>query len=593
MIDEILSGIMKPGRYIGNEWNVSVKPFDQAQVKFALCFPDLYEVGMSNLGIRILYGILNNLPQVVCERFFSVASDLEEKLRSRKEEIFSLESRRRLKEFDLVGFSLGHELLYTNVLNVLDLGAIPLLAESRGKDFPLVIGGGPCVLNPEPLADFFDLFIIGEAEEALAELVSVFSQFKNDFKSGKISKEDLLRQFMRIEGVYVPAFYEVSYSGEGKVSAFTAKNGAPAKIKKRIVEDLENSYFPAKWLVPYIQIVHDRVTLEITRGCPNRCRFCQARQQYYPLRVRSPQKAFSLAQEAYSASGYEEFALAGLSMSDYPGIADLAQKMIEYFKPMGVSVSLPSIKPKNLVGGLSSLIASVKKTGLTFAPEAASERLRNILGKDFSGEEFFRGLEESFQAGYQHVKLYFMIGIPFEEDKDLDALVDLAVAVSNLRKKIKQPAAGVNLSINTLIPKPFTAFQWFGMAGREEIQRKQDYLKSKIYRHKKIKVNFHNLKMSYLEGIFSRGDRRLGKVIRQAFLSGCRFDAWDEHLKFEQWEEAFRKTGVDPDFYLRQKSPDETLAWDFLDSGVPKQALVEEFKKTIALQQDKEYNFFK
>lgn len=584
MIDDILTGIIKPGRYIGNEWNVSRKSFDDAQVKFALCFPDLYEVGMSNLGIRILYGILNNLPRVVCERFFSVGRDLEEKLRGQKQEIFSLESRKPLKEFDLIGFSLGHELLYTNVLNVLDLGAVPLQAGLRGKDFPLLIGGGPCVLNPEPLADFFDLFIIGEAEEALVELVSVFGRLKTDFKSGKISKEDLLREFSRLEGVYVPSFYEVKYSGEGKISAFIAKDGAPDKVKKRVVKDLENSYFPVKWLLPYIQIVHDRITLEITRGCPNCCRFCQARQQYYPLRARSPEKVFSLAQETYASSGYEEFALAGLSMSDYPPIFQLAQKMIEYFKPLGVSVSLPSIKPKNLVGGLSALLASVKKTGLTFAPEAGSKRLRGILGKDFSEEDFFRGLEESFQAGYQHVKLYFMIGIPFEEEKDLDALADLATAVSNLRRKTGQPAAGVNLSINALIPKPFTAFQWFGMADREELLRKQERLKTKIYRQKKIKVNFHNLKMSYLEGIFSRGDRKLGEVILLAFLSGCRFDAWEEHLKFEQWEAAFKKAGVDPGFYLRQKSPDEILPWDFLDIGVPKEALVEEFEKTIAPQ---------
>ncbi|MFH1640796.1 MAG: TIGR03960 family B12-binding radical SAM protein, partial [Candidatus Omnitrophota bacterium] len=450
MIEEILSQVQKPGRYIGSEWNISNKDFEKARIKFALCFPDLYEVGMSNLGIRILYGMLNDIPDVSCERFFSCAEDLENSLRARQAQIFSLESHKRLGEFDLIGFSLGYELNYTNVLNILDLGLIPLKSSLRDNCYPLIIAGGPAVFNPEPMHEFFDLFVIGEAEEAIIEIIDVYRKFKNKFKEGKISKQDLLVIFSSIPGVYVPSLYDVEYNSEGKIEKFVPRlAGVPAKIRKRFVSDLNTSYFPLEWIVPYIQIIHDRITLEVMRGCPNRCRFCQARVQYFPLRQRGIQETLKLGCQIYSRTGYEEMSLCGLSVSEYYGIEELLANLVGFFKEKAVSVSLPSIKPKTIVGNLSSLIATVKKTGLTFAPEAASERLRKVIGKDFDVEGFHKAIGEAFASGYQHVKLYYMIGLPSETPGDLDAIIDFSCGVSELKRKVNRAPAEVNISINT------------------------------------------------------------------------------------------------------------------------------------------------
>ncbi len=573
MIDDILSQVHKPGRYIGGEWNVSRKDFESAAIKFALCFPDLYEVGMSNLGIRILYGILNDLDGVCCERFFSVAQDMENILRAAGTDIFSLESRRRLNDFDLVGFSLGYELSYTNVLNILELGGIPLLSSERDCRYPLVIAGGPCVLNPEPMHEFFDLFVIGEAEEVISEIVDVYRRLKDKFKKAKITKDELLLEFSRTEGVYVPSLYDVSYTASGEIEEFRPKvEGLPQRISKRFIRDLNSAYFPSQWLLPYIQIVHDRITLEVMRGCPNNCSFCQARSQYYPFRKRGKEQILSLASQAYQCTGYEEMALGGLSVSDYPGIEELLQELLVPFKEKGVSISLPSIKPRMLVGNLSSLIAGVKKTGLTFAPEAASERMRKALNKDFSVSDFFAAIEQAYISGYQRIKLYFMIGLPHETEEDLDAILDFALQVSELRRKIKQRPAQVNISVNTLIPKPHTAFQRLGMEGIESIRQKQDYLRKKL-RNRRLELNFHSPNMSFLEAVFSRGDRKLSRVVVSAFKKGARFDAWSNLFLFEKWSEAFRECGIDPGSYLRQRTKQEILPWDFLDIGIPKQAL--------------------
>ncbi|MCX5697915.1 MAG: TIGR03960 family B12-binding radical SAM protein [Candidatus Omnitrophica bacterium] len=584
MLDNILSQLQKPGRYIGKEWNVSVKDFEQSGIRFALAFPDMYEVGMSNLGIRIIYGILNNIPDVACERFFSPGLDLEKILREKDLPVFSLESHRPLKDFDIVGFSLGHELTYSNVLNLLELGGIPLKASSRDKSFPLVIGGGPCCLNPEPLADFFDLFLVGEAEDAIVEIVDAWRKIKERLKDNAFTKDDALLELACIPGVYVPSLYDVQYDELGKLKYFKPKApGVPETITKRFLKDLNSAYFPQKWLVPYIQITHDRITLEITRGCPNTCRFCQARPNYFPYRIRRPQGVIDLAKACYSASGYEEIALGGLSVSDYPHIADVTAALIDFFKDKGVGVSLPSIKPTQILGELSALIATVKKTGLTFAPEAASERLRAILSKDFDTQEFFRTLQQAYKSGYQHVKLYFMIGLPQEEIKDLDAIVEFCLTVSELKRKFAGGAAQINLSVNTLIPKPHTPLQWSKMPGLEGIKEKQDYLRRQAGRSRRIKINFHNYQMSFLEAVFSRGDRRLGEVILGAFRKGARFDAWGDYFDFARWQEAFSEAGLDPDFYLEERSTAEILPWDFIDTGIPKKHLVEEFNKIIAM----------
>ncbi len=579
--DEMLLGVRKPAQYIGGEWNVSHKDFEQARVKFALCFPDLYEVGMSNLGLRILYGLLNSREGLVCERFFAPNIDFEAVLRSNREGCFSLESRRGLREFDFVGFSLAYELCYTNVLNILDLGNIPLQSGSRDEKFPLIIGGGPCVLNPEPMAEFFDLFVLGEAEEAILEISEVYRGLKAEYKSGKFKKEELLLELARIEGVYIPSLYNVEYDDRGNILSFWPKaTGIPAKISKRFVRDLDKSFFPTDWLVPYIQIVHDRITLEVMRGCPNRCRFCQARSQYYPLRCKQPKIVLELAEQIYKKSGYEEISLLGLSVSDYPELEVLLKSLVCGFKSKGISVSLPSIKPKTMLGEMTDLIATIKKTGLTFAPEAASERLRQIIGKDFDEDEFFKTLEKSYAAGYQHVKLYFMIGLPFEEQQELDGLVDFCKRVSQMRRLVSKWPAQVNISVNAMIPKPHTPLQWFGMIDLDRMREKQDYLRS-LMKNRNLKIGFHNRLMSFLEGVFARGDRRLAPVIACAFRKGCRFDGWDEHFKFQLWEEAFRECGIDPKEYLRERFLDEILPWDFLDVGVPKEYFVAEYKKIM------------
>jgi radical SAM family uncharacterized protein len=585
MLEDILLQVNKPGRYIGGEWNSPKKDFDKAYIKFALSFPDLYEVGMSNLGLRILYGILNNIPDTCCERVFACDCDMENILRDKRMEIFSLESRRGLREFDIIGFSLGSELNYTNVLNILDLGCVPLQASLRDHNYPLVIGGGPCALNPEPLHEFFDLFVIGEAEDLIPELIETYGRYKEKFKAGKISKQDLLFIFSQIEGVYAPSLYEAVYNTTGAPEEFKPKiKDVPVKIKKRFVADLNSCFFPLEWLLPYIQIVHDRLNIEIMRGCPNRCRFCQARSQYFPLRLRDIRNILMMSSATYKRTGYEEISLCGLSVSDYPGIEELLKGLTDLFRHKAVGVSLPSIKPREMVGGLSSLIAGTRKTGLTFAPEAGSERLRKIIAKDFDEEDFFRALEEAYLSGYQHVKLYFMIGLPREEKEDLTAIIDLSNRVSGLRRKLTKMPAQVNVSINTLIPKPHTPLQWLGMEDMDSIKCKQDYLKAAVKKHLpagrqgRLKLSFHNRYMSFLEGVFSRGDRRLSRVISCAFKKGARFDAWGHRFSFDKWWAAFEETGIDPLFYLKEKKEDGLLPWDFIDVGINKETLADEFK---------------
>lgn len=583
MLDDILSQVNKPARYIGQEWNVSRKVFDKANIKFVLCFPDLYEVGMSNLGLRIIYSVLNNIQDVTCERVFACNDDLERLLRSNNLGIFSLESHKSLREFDIVGFSLGSELGFTNVLNILELGAVPLRSRERDNSFPLIIAGGPSVLNPEPMHEFFDLFLIGESEELVLEVVDLYRENKDKFKAGLISKRDLLILFSRIEGVYVPSLYDAVYDSAGHLREFkpNAEGVAPV-VKKRFVKDLNSSHFPVQWLIPYIQIVHDRITLEVMRGCPNRCRFCQARVQYFPFRFRDIDNLFGMAKQLYKCTGYEELSLLGLSVSEYPEVEALLSGLISSFKKNAVSVSLPSIKPKAVVSNLSTIIATIKKTGLTFAPEAGSERLRRIIGKDFDEQEFFKAIESAYLSGYQHVKLYFMIGLPHENDADLDSIIDLANRVSDLRRKVCSRPAQVNMSVNTLIPKPHTALQWFGMPDLTNIKYKQDYLRAKT-KNKRLIFSFHNRQMSFLEGVLSRGDRRLSEVILNAFKKGARFDAWGDHFVFDKWDSAFKDANIDPQIYLKEKSENELLPWDFIDVGISKEVLLSEFNKTIAI----------
>ena len=457
MIEDLFIDVHRPAQYLGNEWNAVKKDFTTCAVSFALGFPDLYEVGMSNLGLRIIYGVLNNLPGVACERFFALEADMEASLKNAKRRIFSWESNQELIKFDWLGFSLGSELNYTNVLSILDLAGLPLTAASRNEQYPLVIGGGPCTLNPEPMHDFFDLFIIGEAEEAIVELLDLYRKYKPDYKAARLTKEDLLIKLSQISGVYAPSLYAVDYNVDGELKGFSPKFASlPLTIKKRFVSDLDSAYFPCNWMVPYVQTVHDRITLEIMRGCPNRCRFCQARSQYYPLRIRSKEKIISLAKLAQASSGYEELSLAGLSVGDYPGIETLVSDLTNSFSQQAVNLSLPSLKARALLGNVSLLIAKIKKTGLTFAPEAGSARLRQAMAKDFSEEEFFQAIAQAYRAGYQHLKLYFLIGLPDERQEDLQGIIDFAQSASEEKRKTNGSAAQINISINPLIPKPHT-----------------------------------------------------------------------------------------------------------------------------------------
>ena len=581
MIEDLFVNVHRPAQYLGNEWNASQKDFASSLVSFALGFPDLYEVGMSNLGLRIIYGVLNNMPGVVCERFFALEADMEASLKNAKRRLFSWESNQELINFDLLGFSLGSELNYTNVLSILDLAGLPLESALRNQEYPLVIAGGPCTLNPEPLADFFDLFIIGEAEEAIVELLHLYRKYKDDYRSARLSKEDLLIELSKIQGVYAPSLYQSDYNADAELINFSPRfSSLPLKIKKRIVSDFDAAYFPCNWMVPYVQTIHDRITLEIMRGCANRCRFCQARSQYYPLRIRSKEKIISLAKLAQSSSGYEELSLAGLSVGDYPGIEDLVSDLTNSFSQQAVNLSLPSLKAKALLGKVSTLIAKIKKTGLTFAPEAGTHRLRQAMDKDFSEEEFFQAIAQAYRAGYQHLKLYFLIGLPGERQEDLQGIIDFAQAASDEKRKINGSAAQINISINPLIPKPHTPFQWLKMDAIEVIKEKQHYLKSHC-KNKRLKFNFHDFQMGFLEGVLSRGDRLLGKVILSAYQKGARFDAWSNHFSFSKWQEAFSESGINPQKYLDEKSTSSVLAWDFIDTGIAKEDLLTELNKSV------------
>ncbi len=583
MIEDILLGVHRPAQYLGNEYNASKKDLKSCKLKFALGFPDLYEVGMSNLGLRIIYGILNEIPDLACERFFAVEPDMQEALKSSKRRLFSWESHEELIHFDFLGFSLGSELNYTNVLNILDLAGLPLESKLRNQDFPLVIAGGPCALNPEPMHEFFDLFIIGEAEEAIIELVDLYRKYKGDYKKGGMLKEELLVELSKIEGVYAPSFYNVEYNELQELVSFSPKvKTLASRIKKRIVADLNTAYFPVDWIVPYVQVVHDRISLEIMRGCPNRCCFCQARSQYYPLRIRSQEQVKLLANAACLASGYEEISLAGLSVSDYPQFGKLVEDLIKIYKEQAINLTLPSLKAKALLGNVSTLIAKIKKTGLTFAPEAGTERLRNAIGKDFSAEEFYSAVQVAYQAGYQHLKLYFLIGLPTEGENDLQEIIDFAAKASELRRIVSGSPAAINISVNPLIPKPHTPFQWLKMESMQVIKDKQDYLRSHC-KNKRLKFNFHNLEMGFLEGVLSRGDRRLSQVILSAYKKGARFDAWSNYFSFSKWQEAFLENKVDPESYLCEKPQNSLLAWDFIDTGIDKETLLRELNKSIAI----------
>ena len=578
-LDELLLTVQKPGRYVGEEWNVVKKEWTADRTKVCLAFPDVYEVGMSYLGIKILYGILNGRDDCLCERVFSPWPDFEAVLRQNKMNVYSLESKRPLKEFDIIGFSLAYELTYTNVLNLLDLGGIPIRSSERSDGDPLIIAGGPSSYNPEPMADFIDAFIIGDGEEVVGEIVEVYRGAR---VKGQGSREKLLRELAKLPGVYVPSLYRVEYNSDRTVKSFEpAEDGMPPTIKKRVVKDLNTAFYPTRQLVPYIQIVHDRLAIEIMRGCKHACKFCQAGTTYRPWRERSKDRVIELAKEAYRETGYDEMSLLSLSSGDHSQITQMLEELNAIFKEKGVSISVPSLRVEDVLSALPILLAEVKKAGLTFAPEAGSDCLRKLINKNIDINKLFEGAVESFKSGWRRVKLYFMIGLPTETEADLAGIAELCYKVSDLRRTVDGKNAFVAASINALVPRPHTPFQWEAMETIEKLASKQRLIRSKIH-SKMIDLDFHSLEMSYAEALFARGDRKLGVCIYEAWKEGARFDGWKDFFNFGLWMKCFKGCGIDPDFYVtRSRDADEILPWDFIDIGLKKAALAKDIKPSV------------
>ncbi|MFH0763747.1 MAG: TIGR03960 family B12-binding radical SAM protein [Candidatus Omnitrophota bacterium] len=562
-LEELLLMVQKPGRYAGGEWNAVKKEWTDGLVKVCLAFPDVYEVGMSYLGIKILYGILNERKDSLCERVFAPWKDFENILRGNNIKLFSLESRKPLNEFDIIGFSFAYELTYTNVLNILDLGGIPLRSSERGDNDPLVIAGGSSCYNPEPMAEFIDAFVIGDGEEAIVEIIDAYRKPKTENRK---PRHELLIELAKIEGVYVPSLYKVEYNPDGTISKFCpAEKNVPERIKKRVVKNLDTAFYPTKQIVPNIQIVHDRIALEIMRGCKHACKFCQAAATYRPARERSKDNIVKLARESYLNTGYDEISCLSLSSVDHSKLIEIIECLNDEFSARAVSISVPSLRIEDKLSDLPVLISKVKKSGLTFAPEAASPRLRKILNKNIDIEKLFKALEESFKAGWRHVKLYFMIGSPGEEDEDVLDIAGLVHKISDLKKLVDGHPAHITVSVNPFVPKPHTPFELEAMDPVGELERKRGILKNAV-RSKIIELDFHPFRMSRLEAMFSRGDRRLAGAIYEAWKRGSRFDAWQDILDMGAWNDAFRDSGVDQDFYVKRKiSKSEVLPWGFID----------------------------
>ena len=577
-LERILLTVQKPGRYTGGEPGSVMKDKSDIDVRFAFCFPDTYEIGMSHLGMKILYSQFNSKEHIWCERVFAPWTDFETIMRKENIPLFALESRDPISEFDIIGFTLQYEMSYTNVLNMLELGNIPLLSKDRHDLKNLVVAGGPCVCNPEPLADFVDIFFLGEGEEVDLELIELYRECK---KNG-ICKEEFLRRASKIEGVYVPSLYDVSYNGDGTVKAVTPIGDAPAVINKRIIKDLDSAFYPDTFVVPYIGIVHDRAVQEVFRGCIRGCRFCQAGFIYRPVREKSWQTVDRQAHDLCRNTGYEEISLSSLSTSDYTELEPLLNNMLDWSEKENVSISLPSLRIDNFSEELLEKIKKVKKSGLTFAPEAGTQRLRDVINKNVTEEEIFRTCRTAFEGGYTNVKLYFMMGLPTETDDDIKGIAELGQKIVDeyYKNPNKPKGKGVNVSVSlaTFIPKPFTPFEFEPQIEREEMERRQKLLVSSLTT-KKVQVSWHESETSLLEGTFARGDRRLGRVLLRAHELGCTFDAWAEGFDFEKWSAAFEECGIDPKFYAcRTRSYDEVFPWDHLNYFVSKSFFINENK---------------
>lgn len=585
----MLDQVQKPTRYTGGEMNTQLKAWDSAKLHFAFCFPDTYEVGMSHLGMKILYAAMNQQPDMLCERAFMPWVDMMDLMKQEKVPLFTLESRSPLSAFDVVGFTLQYEMSYSNILAMLELGGIPLLRENRREEDPIVVAGGPCAFNPEPLADFIDAFMVGDGEEQILDLNRVIMQGREE----GASRMTILKRLCAIRGVYVPALYDVKYNADGTIASMKPNcPEAPEKVLKAIIPDLDKAFYPTEIPVPYMEIIHDRIMLEIMRGCTRGCRFCQAGILYRPVRERSLEHLVQMAQQLENATGYEEISLTSLSSGDYTCLAELIRELIRRLDEKHVSISLPSLRLDSVLKDSLEATQKEKKTSLTFAPEAGTQRLRDVINKGVTEEDLMSKVSDAFHGGWSSVKLYFMMGLPTETTEDLDGIADLAKKVVDAYFAVPrgERAKGLRVvcSASVFVPKPFTPFQWEPQDTQEMVREKQSHLREKL-RIKGVTFNYHESDLSYLEACFARGDRRMGQVLLRAYQKGCMLDGWTELFKYDMWREAFAELGIDPAFYAyRRREKDEIMPWDVIDCGVTKEFLWREKEKAEKAQTTKD-----
>ena len=584
--DDILLQIEKPARYIGGEVNSVMKDPSEVDIRFAMCFPDVYEIGMSHLGIQILYDMFNRREDTWCERVYSPWTDLDKILHEKNIPLFALESQDPIQDFDFLGITIQFEMCYTNILQILDLSQIPLHASERTEADPIVIGGGPCTYNPEPLADFFDIFYIGEGETVYDELLDAYKVWKN---SGK-SRKEFLETAAQIEGLYVPAFYDPEYNTDGTLKSFTPNNmHAPDTVKKQVVMDVTDTSYPMKPVVPFIKATQDRVVLEIQRGCIRGCRFCQAGMIYRPTRERNVDKLKEYARTMLKTTGHEEISLSSLSSSDYSELKELVTFLINEFKGKGINISLPSLRIDAFSLDVMSKVQDIRKSSLTFAPEAGSQRMRNVINKGLTEEDILDGAGQAFEGGWTKVKLYFMLGLPTETEEDMREIARLSDRVARryyeIPKDRRNGKCQITASSSFFVPKPFTPFQWASMCTAEEYMRRAEIVKDEFHaqlNRKSLKYNWHDAQITVLEGVMARGDRKIGKVVEEAYRLGCLFDSWTESFHNDLWMQAFENTGIDPAFYnLRERGEDELFPWDFIDTGVTRKFLRSEWENAM------------